>query len=137
MLKTEASATVAARIVEIAKIIETIDIVGIAPVARKDCFVEVAQMPYCSFDLNSTASKSWNSRPFLFWNFSLAAVFQDWLGLGQRLVLGAVGGPASSSRAAYVSAPGPCAWIAAEIGCRGPSLSVAAAVIAVADYDLN
>lgn len=47
--------------------------------------------------------------PFLFWNFSLAAVFQDWLGLGQRLVLGAVGGPASSSRAAYVSAPGPCA----------------------------
>lgn len=59
MLKTEAtSATVAARIVEIAKIIETVDIVGIAPVARKDCFVEVAQMPYCSFDLNSTASKS-------------------------------------------------------------------------------
>jgi len=47
-----ASATVAAKIVEIAKIIETIDIVGIAPVARKDCFVEVAQMPYCSLDLN-------------------------------------------------------------------------------------
>lgn len=59
VLKIEAaSATVAAKIVEIAKIIETIDIVGIAPVARKDCFVEVAQMPYCSFDLNSTTSKS-------------------------------------------------------------------------------
>ena len=58
MQKTEAaSATVAAKIVEIAKIIETIDIVGIAPVARKDCFVEVAQMPYCSLDLSSTASR--------------------------------------------------------------------------------
>ena len=64
MLKTEAaSATVAAKIVEIAEIIETVDIVGIALAVRKDCFVEVAQMPYCSLDLNSiincsTASKS-------------------------------------------------------------------------------
>ena len=52
------SATVIAEIAKTAEIIETIDIAGIAPVVRKDCFVVVGWMPYCSLDSNSTTSTS-------------------------------------------------------------------------------